>query len=156
MMNAPNNVGSATCRPQTQNTCSRKTPVTQKTRATLFTKEGFKGGVTKITALNENAEPVGFGEILCVLESADIIDVEVSENFRRRGIGREICERLIAAAAESGVEVITLEARVSNVAARTLYKSLGFREISVRERYYGDGEDAVIMQKRLWKTRINL
>jgi len=101
---------------------------------------------TKITALNENAEPVGFGEISCVLEFADIIDIEVSEPYRRRGIGREICERLIANAIENGVEVITLEVRVSNAVAQTLYESLGFREISVRKRYYGDGEDAAVMQ----------
>ena len=40
-----------------------------------------------------------------------------------------------------------LEVRASNCAARALYEKLGFREIYVRRRYYGNGENAVIMRK---------
>ncbi|MEE8547256.1 MAG: ribosomal-protein-alanine N-acetyltransferase RimI, partial [bacterium] len=38
-----------------------------------------------------------------------------------------------------------LEVRVSNAAARSLYKGFGFREVGVRESYYADGEDAVVL-----------
>jgi len=103
------------------------------------------GNTTKVFAFDgENA--VGFGEILCVLETADIIDIEVSADYRRQGIGREILNRLLDNAYLSGVKTITLEVRVSNVAARTLYENMKFIEISQRKRYYDDGEDAVIMQ----------
>ncbi len=41
---------------------------------------------------------------------------------------------------------MTLEVRLSNVAARRLYQRFGFRPVGVRPRYYSDnGEDALIM-----------
>ena len=42
--------------------------------------------------------------------------------------------------------VLTLEVRLSNIPARTLYQRFGFRPVGVRPRYYSDnGEDALIM-----------
>ncbi len=41
---------------------------------------------------------------------------------------------------------ITLEVRVSNIAAQRMYTKLGFLPRGVRRRYYSDtGEDAIIM-----------
>ena len=45
-----------------------------------------------------------------------------------------------------------LEVRPSNAAARTLYRSLGFRETGRRPRYYGD-EDALLMTLDLSEDR---
>ena len=104
------------------------------------------GNIVKIHASN-NGEIVGFGEILIALDCADVIDIEVNENFRRRGIGREIMKQLVSECISRGVTTITLEVRRSNTVAQALYESLGFREISVREKYYDYKEDAIIMQK---------
>jgi ribosomal-protein-alanine N-acetyltransferase len=44
------------------------------------------------------------------------------------------------------MESVTLEVRVSNVAARALYRAYGFYEVGLRKRYYADNhEDAIIM-----------
>ena len=103
------------------------------------------GNTTKVFALNgENI--VGCGEILIALDCADIIDIEVCAEYRRRGIGRNILNSMIADARDKGVETITLEVRKSNADAQSLYESFGFCAISVRKRYYGDKEDAVVMQ----------
>ena len=49
-------------------------------------------------------------------------------------------------AANLGVQYLTLEVRKSNLAAQSMYKSLGFIELGVRKRYYEDnGEDAYLM-----------
>ncbi|MCL2838071.1 MAG: ribosomal protein S18-alanine N-acetyltransferase [Oscillospiraceae bacterium] len=103
------------------------------------------GNTTKVFA-QDGENIVGCGEILIALDCADIIDIEVRAEYRRRGIGRNILSLLIAATKDSGVETITLEVRKSNAAAQNLYESFGFRPISVRERYYDDKEDAVVMQ----------
>jgi ribosomal-protein-alanine N-acetyltransferase len=43
-------------------------------------------------------------------------------------------------------DVVTLEYRVSNAAARALYEKYGFAQVGVRARYYSDNhEDAVLM-----------
>jgi ribosomal-protein-alanine N-acetyltransferase len=52
----------------------------------------------------------------------------------------------MALSADIGAAVVTLEVRLSNVAARQLYQRFGFRPVGVRPRYYSDnGEDALIM-----------
>ena len=104
-----------------------------------------EGNKVKVLAVC-GGDIVGFGEILKTLECADIIDVEVDLKFRGRGIGRGICERIISDAKDCGIEIITLEVRRSNEIAQRLYQSLGFCKISERAKYYGDGEDAIIMQ----------
>ncbi|MGA9993658.1 MAG: GNAT family N-acetyltransferase, partial [Thiobacillaceae bacterium] len=46
-------------------------------------------------------------------------------------------------AATGGIELIFLEARVSNQAARAFYAARGYRELAVIPRYYSGREDAV-------------
>ena len=50
---------------------------------------------------------------------------------------------------KEGMKRVFLEVRVSNSAALALYLKCGFCGKFVRPRYYGDGEDAVIMAKDL-------
>ena len=50
---------------------------------------------------------------------------------------------------EKCVEKIFLEVRRNNHSAKALYEKLGFTYISVREKYYGGVEDALIMSKAL-------
>jgi ribosomal protein S18 acetylase RimI-like enzyme len=45
----------------------------------------------------------------------------------------------------AGAEVVHLEVRASNEAARRFYGELGFDEVGARPRYYPDGEDAVLL-----------
>jgi [ribosomal protein S18]-alanine N-acetyltransferase len=43
-------------------------------------------------------------------------------------------------------QISTLEVRRSNVAAITLYRALGYRQVGIRPNYYTDeGEDAIVM-----------
>ena len=53
---------------------------------------------------------------------------------------------MVRLARHLGARVMTLEVRLSNAAARSLYQQFGFRPVGVRPRYYSDnGEDALIM-----------
>jgi len=46
-----------------------------------------------------------------------------------------------------GGETVTLEVRERNTPAIALYRGLGFSVAGRRPRYYGDGEDALIMTR---------
>jgi ribosomal-protein-alanine acetyltransferase len=95
-------------------------------------------------------QPVGFGVLGRAHDSAEIESLAVSPAFRRRGLGREICERLLAWARNRGATQAFLEVRVSNAAAQSLYESLGFQESGVRRAYYQDpDEDALVMTMAL-------
>lgn len=73
-----------------------------------------------------------------------LMNVAVTPERRRAGIARRLIFRLIAEG--EGRLPFTLEVRVSNKAAITMYERLGFRSAGVRPRYYQDnGEDALIM-----------
>lgn len=91
-------------------------------------------------------EIVGFAGSCISVDAADIMNIAVMEAFRRRGIGGKLLSVLLKKAEMSGCEKILLEVRKSNQEARQLYKSYGFMELTVRERYYSHPlEDAVIM-----------
>ena len=51
----------------------------------------------------------------------------VDERFRGRGLGRKIMEITLAAMRKAGVASIELTSHPSRVAARALYRSLGFK-----------------------------
>jgi ribosomal protein S18 acetylase RimI-like enzyme len=74
-----------------------------------------------------------------------IASLGVHPTYRRRGVGRrllEACEQELATAR------IRLTLRRSNQAALQLYLGEGYSEVGVWARYYRDGEDAVVMEKR--------
>ncbi|HSS05428.1 MAG TPA: ribosomal protein S18-alanine N-acetyltransferase [Solirubrobacterales bacterium] len=73
-----------------------------------------------------------------------LMNVAVAPERRRQGVASRLISQLIAEAGE-GLP-FTLEVRVSNRDAITMYERLGFRSAGVRPRYYQDnGEDALIM-----------
>lgn len=52
----------------------------------------------------------------------------------------------MAYAALNHAKTLSLEVRVSNIVARSLYRKLGFREGGIRKGYYTDNyEDAIVM-----------
>ena len=72
-------------------------------------------------------------------------DLAVADAARRRGIGRSLLVRSLVTLAVAGAEVVKLEVRESNDAARTLYRDVGFETARRVSRYYRDGEDALVM-----------
>ncbi len=90
--------------------------------------------------------PVGFGGLWLMVDDAHITTFAVHPDWRRHGVGRRMLVALIEAARELGAARVTLEVRVSNLAAQRLYAELGFADVGRRVAYYtDDGEDAMIM-----------
>ena len=79
-------------------------------------------------------------------KEGEITNVAVSPRFQNQGIGRRMLTYLLEQACGRGMTRIVLEVRVSNAAAMALYLRCGFVGVAVRPRYYGDGEDALVMQ----------
>jgi len=94
-------------------------------------------------SLNECA---GFGVLGLAGEDAEIESLAVTAEWRRHGVARQICSDLLNWARARHAKHASLEVRVSNAAARSLYQSLGFREVALRRGYYRDPEeDALVM-----------
>lgn len=89
---------------------------------------------------------VGFAGVWLMVDEAHITTFGVHPEWRRQGIGRRLLLRLLELAVELGARRMTLEVRVSNLAAQALYRSFGFEVAGRRPRYYtDDGEDALVM-----------
>jgi ribosomal protein S18 acetylase RimI-like enzyme len=73
-----------------------------------------------------------------------IATVGVLPEYRRRGIGRML---LRACEARIKTPRIRLSVRISNDAAIRLYEQEGYRRIDIWQRYYNDGEAAIVMEK---------
>jgi N6-L-threonylcarbamoyladenine synthase len=82
--------------------------------------------------------------------SADIQTIAVDQSLRRRGIGRELMEKLIAQAIQLSAAELYLEVREDKPEPQKLYESLGFEAIDKRENYYQpDGVAAIVMRLAL-------
>lgn len=83
-------------------------------------------------------------------EDADILNVCVRPEARRRGLAEALMTELERRLIPKGVEKITLEVRASNEPAIRLYEKLGYSQVGTRKNYYEKPrEDALIMQKSL-------
>jgi [ribosomal protein S18]-alanine N-acetyltransferase len=90
-----------------------------------------------------------------VADECHILNVAVHPMARRTGIGAGLMEDAINEAKREQARFITLEVRRSNLAARSLYRKLGFEERRLRRNYYGSGEDAIVMELYLDRHQSN-
>lgn len=85
-----------------------------------------------------------------VLGWADMMNLAVAPEYRRMGIGEELVNQLIHRLKANQVTCLTLEVRVSNLPASSLYEKMGFAEVGRRPNYYRNPrEDARILRKEL-------
>lgn len=80
---------------------------------------------------------------------ARLYSLAVAPAFRGRGLARRLVEDAEAAARRRGRTRMSLEVAPGNVAARGLYRGLGFAETRRLPSYYAEGLDALRMEKRL-------
>lgn len=90
---------------------------------------GFVGGDA------HRNEGIGWITTICVLNA-----------YRRLGIGSallESCEK------QMGQNIVHLTVRISNINAIHLYEHRGYHQVDIWRSYYNDGEDGLILEKRL-------
>ena len=89
--------------------------------------------------------PTGFILGRLVADEAEVLNLAVREECRRRGEGRALLEVLLRRFAESGVSRVFLEVRESNLGAIEFYERMGFRRSGRREGYYGEPQEAALV-----------
>ena len=98
----------------------------------------------------EDGAAAGFVNIWLTPPTATINNIAVLPEKRRQGIADMLIERAADVCAENGIEELTLEVRVSNVPAISLYEKHGFANAGKRRNFYENPrEDAYIMTRAL-------
>ncbi|HSF81466.1 MAG TPA: GNAT family N-acetyltransferase [Anaerolineales bacterium] len=75
-----------------------------------------------------------------------VATIGVLPEFQRRGIGSALLQ---ASEGQLKVGRLRLSVRASNQAALALYQRFQFQQVEVWPRYYQDGEQALVLEKRL-------
>jgi len=120
--------------------------------ATPWSRSMFAGELSKSSSIclgafdEETDELIGYLIVSRYVDAWHVMNIAVLPDARRGGIATAMLERLFEVTAGDGRRGYTLEVRVSNTAAISLYERLGFQARGIRRGYYTDNrEDALIM-----------
>jgi len=91
---------------------------------------------------------VGYAVLMIALDEAHLLNVAIAQEWQGQGIGGGFMRHMIEVARGASCQIVYLEVRPSNLAARHLYRKLGFHQIAIRPEYYpaaGGREDALFL-----------
>lgn len=112
----------------------------------------LEGGAGAIAFAPGVADPVGAVLAMRAGADMDIINIAVSEAFRRRSLGENLLNLLTSDMSDQGFERILLEVADDNHVAKAFYQAMGFTLIGARPGYYprdGYRVEAKIMARTL-------
>ncbi|TFD93688.1 ribosomal-protein-alanine N-acetyltransferase [Jeotgalibacillus sp. R-1-5s-1] len=116
-----------------------------------WSREAFENEMTinqfaKYLLLEVDGEVAGYCGVWLIMDEAHITNVAVVPELRGQKLGEKMMRQIMDILKESGATLLTLEVRVSNEIAQSLYRKLGFSNGGIRRNYYSDnGEDAQVM-----------
>jgi len=102
--------------------------------------------------LTLNNEIIGYGVVDHWDDHDHLISIAIRPDSRRKGLGEALLVELEKRLSKE--RPLRLEVRQGNLAAIHLYSKRGFTKTGLAEGYYGDGEDAIIMEKKLLKETL--
>lgn len=106
-------------------------------------KDGF------FVELEPSGAIVGYAILVKTKQYAYIFSIAVLPKNRKQGYGELLLKFLATRCTEKHIPKIRLDVKVDNNAAIELYKKLGYIEVKKKKNYYGDGLDALMMEKML-------
>ncbi len=96
---------------------------------------------------------VGYTCVRVMYEEAQVCNVAVLPDYRRKGIACKLIDEMLRLSTEKGCKVCELEVNTENTPAVELYKKCGFEVAGVRKNFYRrsrySSRDAYIMTKNL-------
>jgi len=114
----------------------------------MFVSELAKPSSLSLAAVVEDGTLAGYLVLSRYVDAWHVMNVAVAERYRRVGIASTMLRSLFDVTRDDADRGYTLEVRISNLAAISLYEQFGFAIRGVRRGYYTDNrEDAVIMWK---------
>jgi ribosomal-protein-alanine N-acetyltransferase len=106
--------------------------------------------------MEDDGQVIGYGVLMIGVGEGHLLNLSIARAMQRVGLGRRLLAHFLALARSAELDRVLLEVRPSNLAARRLYASEGFREVHLRRGYYParqGREDAILMTLVLSQDR---
>lgn len=97
----------------------------------------------------DSKEIMGYIGFWIKFEQAEITKVSIAKKYQGYKLSKLLMTDAERRMRLANCESVTLEVRVSNIVAFNLYSSMGFHTLTIRKKYYDNGEDAYLMIKEL-------
>ncbi|HEX8930242.1 MAG TPA: ribosomal protein S18-alanine N-acetyltransferase [Actinomycetota bacterium] len=113
---------------------------------TLFLSEIVQRSTRFYIVARAHRKVVGYAGLMVFGDEAHVTNIAVDPEVHRRKVASRLLFALVNEARRRGATACTLEVRVANHRAQSLYHQFGFAPVGIRKNYYSEtGEDALIM-----------
>ncbi len=96
----------------------------------------------------EDQQAVGYIDFSIMYEHAELNQIFVLDSYRKRKIATKLMNHMLNLCKEKQCENITLEVRIDNHSAISLYEKFQFQKIATRKNYYRT-KDAWLMERKM-------
>ena len=111
----------------------------------------FKKNGARVIVLSLSTKVIGISVFQIVIDEAQIHYFSIHPEFRRNGYGTYLMKEIINRCKDLNLTKILLEVSERNLIAGSFYINLDFFTVGVRKKYYKDGSNAVLKEKKLIK-----
>jgi len=95
---------------------------------------------------------IGYSVAWKIEDQIHLANIAVHPQERRKGVGSQLLKAILEIGKEVRCQKIFLEVRKSNIQAQNFYRKFGFVHTLTQKGYYHDGEDALLLEKKLFNT----
>ncbi|WHY00973.1 ribosomal protein S18-alanine N-acetyltransferase [Neobacillus sp. DY30] len=111
-----------------------------------FYNEIYNNKFAVYIVLEEDEKIIGYVGAWVVIDEAHVTNLAILPSYRGKKLGEALLRKMMTVAKDMGARSMTLEVRVTNNVAQSLYRKLGFQNGGIRKNYYTDNqEDALVM-----------
>ena len=107
--------------------------------------EMARRGERHYVVARRDGQLVGYAGLMFVVGDAHVTNIACAPRHQRTGVATRLLAELAWEAIDRECQALTLEVRSSNTAAQSLYREFGFAPVGVRQKYYENVEDAIVM-----------
>ena len=110
--------------------------------------EFYKKGVNVVGILLED-KIIGIYVVQKIVDEAQINYFLIKQEFRGKGYGSYLMNYLIKECEKLKIKKLLLEVSETNTVAESFYCKFNFLTVGRRKKYYKDGTDAVLKEKKI-------
>lgn len=109
----------------------------------------FFDEINNPTVLEFENQTIGFLSFSLFFDESELLLIALKPEFQNKGYGKMLMEFYLKTMKDNNIKTCYLEVSVNNLKAINFYKRFGFFQYGFREKYYSNGDDAILMKKEL-------